>query len=92
MALTDLGAPDMVLWRTSHAFTQDVVHFVQGMAHVMQRVGSHDDFTHSDIEWKKSILVTIFFQKRTLRISSYNMLFPRGIAPEINTMRMKVTA
>jgi hypothetical protein len=48
MALTDLGALDMVLWRTSHDFTQDVVHFIQDMAHVMQSVGSHDDLTHSD--------------------------------------------
>jgi hypothetical protein len=49
MALTDLGAPDMVLWRMSHAFTQDVVHFIQDMAHVMQSIGSHDDLAHSDI-------------------------------------------
>jgi hypothetical protein len=49
MALIDLGAPDMVLWRTSHAFTQDVVHLLQDMARVMQSVGSPDDLTHSDL-------------------------------------------
>jgi hypothetical protein len=32
-----------------HAFTRNVVHFIQDMTHVMQSVGSHDDLAHSNI-------------------------------------------
>jgi hypothetical protein len=52
MALTDLGALDMVLYDHGgcpHAFSQNVVHFIQDMTFVMQSVGPYDDLTHSDI-------------------------------------------
>jgi hypothetical protein len=42
MTLIDLGTLDMVIWRMSHTFTQDVVPFHANMACVMQRIGAFD--------------------------------------------------
>jgi hypothetical protein len=41
--LFDHGALDMALGGCSHDDTQDVVHYTQDVAYLMQRVGPYDD-------------------------------------------------